>query len=148
VASAPDFLGVKVSLTPFGQFLSFCCFLTIVYMTGVLLDPSLISPMHSKHFTNTLQTNIALDISYTLAFVCIWNYFSVPWISHNYPKLLKFGSHGSKHIALDHNGILVFGSMDESHIIHSISGRIPKACDRTKSFSTLLRTILTLCYQS
>ena len=47
------------------------CFIHLHHMIGVLLDPSLISQMHSKHFSNTLQTNIALDISYLLAFVCI-----------------------------------------------------------------------------
>jgi len=95
-------------------------------------------------FTNILQTNMALDISYLLAFVCLWKWFSDPWICHNYPKLLKLGFHGSKHIAFDPDWILAFGSKDASLIIHSISGRILKACNRTKSFLALLRTILTL----
>jgi len=125
-----------------------CCFIHLHHMTGVLLDPSVISQMHSKHLLLTVcKTNIALDIPYLLAFVCVWKWFSVPWISHSYPKLLKSGFHGSKHIALDRNGLLAFGSKDESLIIHSISGRIPKACNWTKSFSALLRTILTLRYQ-
>ena len=48
-----------------------CCFIHLHHMKDVLIDPSLISQMPSKHFTNTLQTNIALDISYILAFVYI-----------------------------------------------------------------------------
>src|SRR3990170_5528310 len=35
-----------------------CCFIHLHHMIGVLLDPSLISQMPSKHFTSTLQTNI------------------------------------------------------------------------------------------
>ena len=150
MALAPDFPrreSLTNTLRTFPSSLS-CCFIHLHHMTGVLLDPSVISQMHSKHLLLTVcKTNIALDIPYLLAFVCVWKWFSVPWISHSYPKLLKSGSHGSKHIALDRNRILAFGSKDESLIIHSISGRILKACDRTKSFSALLRTILTLRYQ-
>ena len=39
------------------------CFIHHHHMTDVLLDPSPNSQMPSKHFTNTLQTNIALFVS-------------------------------------------------------------------------------------
>ena len=97
------------------------CFIHLHHMTGVLLDPSFISLMHIKHFTNTLQTNIALDISYLLVFVCFWKQFSVPRISHNYPK--HFEVQVSRKQA-DCNAILAFGSKNVSLVIHSISKRV------------------------
>ena len=56
--------------------------------------------MPSKHFTNTLLTNIALFVSE--------NDFQFHEYHIAIRKLLKSGSHGSKHIALDRNGILAF----------------------------------------
>src|ERR1043165_4691006 len=64
------------------------------------------------------------------------------------PNVSKFGFHGGEDNALSCGGILAFWIMDVSHIIHSISGRASKICDRTSSFSTLLRIVLTIRYQS
>src|SRR3954471_20973368 len=64
------------------------------------------------------------------------------------PNISNFGFHGGEENALSFGGILAFWIMDVSHIIHSISGRASKICDRTSSFSKLLRIVLTIRYQS
>src|SRR3954471_2554338 len=64
------------------------------------------------------------------------------------PNVSKFGFHGGEDNALSCGGILTFWIMDVSHIIHSIIGRALEICDRKISFSTLLRIVLTIRYQS
>src|SRR4051812_21215616 len=119
-------------------------------MIGVLMDPTLISFFErNEHFHNCLQSYILLDILYPTSIVLILKFF---FQFHEYnitiPNISKFGFHGGEDNALSCGGILAFWIMDVSHIIHSINERASKICDRTSSFSALLRIVLTIRYQS
>src|SRR3954464_11155260 len=96
-----------------------------------------------------LTIYIVLDILYPTSIVLL---LKTTFQFHEYnitiPNVLKFGFHGREDNALSCGGILAFWIMDVSHIIHSISGRASKICDRTSSLSTLMRIVPTIKYQS
>ena len=98
------------------------------------------SQMPSKHFSNPLQTYIALFVSV--------NDFQF----HEYHITIpNFQSSGLMEANILHLSVMEFYLLDRRARVSSsiaFSGSIRKACDRTKSLSTLMRTILTLRYQS
>src|ERR1041384_264549 len=99
-------------------------------------------------FTNA-QSYIVLDILYpTLIVLLLKIIFQFHEYNITIPNVSKFGFHGGEDNALSCGGILAFWIMDVSHIIHSISERASKICNRTSSFSTLLRIVLTIRYHS
>ena len=71
-------------------------------MTGILLDPSVISQMHSKHLLLTVcKTNIALDIPYLLALVQAF------WATHNFgePSTVPMNDEAGEYATDDHHVI-------------------------------------------
>src|ERR1041385_3454069 len=96
-----------------------------------------------------LTIYIVLDILYpTLTVLLLEAIFQFHEYNITIPNVSKFGFHGGDDNALSCGGIVAFWIRDVSHIIHSISGRASQICDRTSSFSTLLRIVLTIRYQS
>src|ERR1041384_6815462 len=96
-----------------------------------------------------LQSCIVLDILYPTSIVLLLKtIFQFHEYNITIPNFSKFGFHGGEDNVLSCGGILAFWIMDVSHIIHGISGRASKFCDRAWSFSALLRIVLTMRYQS